>query len=137
MKSEIDQKLKAKNIKPTPMRQLVLKMLLEEQNAMSLPEIEQKFDKADRSTIYRTLQTFQEHYLVHAIEDGSGSLRYAVCEDDCTCEPHHLHLHFLCMRCNRTFCLHNYPVQIPQLPETYQVTSANFVIKGICPDCHT
>lgn len=37
MKSEIDQKLKAKNIKPTPMRQLVLKMLLEEQNAMSLP----------------------------------------------------------------------------------------------------
>ena len=119
------------------MRQLVLKMLLEEQNAMSLPEIEQKFDKADRSTIYRTLQTFQEHYLVHAIEDGSGSLRYAVCEDDCTCEPHHLHLHFLCMRCNRTFCLHNYPVQIPQLPETYQVTSANFVIKGICPDCHT
>jgi len=135
MQSKIDKKLEAKHIKPTPMRQLVLKLLLQEPMALSLGELEQKFDKVDKSTIYRTLQTFQEHYLIHPIEDGSGSLRYAVCEENCTCEPHHLHLHFLCLKCKHTYCLHDYPIQIPQLPEKYQVISANFVIKGICPNC--
>ena len=135
MSEKTDQKLLSKNIKPTPMRQLVLEVLLKESTAMSLPEIEQKFDKADKSTIYRTLQTFQEHYLVHAIEDGSGSLRYAICEDHCTCEPHHLHFHFLCTRCNKTYCLTDFPVTIPNLPAEYEIHSANFVIKGICSVC--
>ena len=135
MQSEINKKLEAKQIKPTPMRQLVLNLLLQEPSALSLRELEEKFDKVDKSTIYRTLQTFQAHYLIHAIEDGSGSLRYAVCEENCTCEPHHLHFHFLCLKCQHTYCLHDYPIQIPQLSEKYQVISANFVIKGICPNC--
>ena len=132
---EIDKKLLSKNIKPTPMRQLVLQVLMKESTAMSLTEIEYKFDKVEKSTIYRTLQTFQDHYLVHAIEDGSGSLRYALCEEHCTCEPHHLHFHFLCVNCNKTYCLTDYPVSIPDLPENYEVRSANFVIKGVCPTC--
>jgi len=136
MSENIDKKLLSKKIKPTPMRQLVLKVLLNENTALSLSEIEQKFDKVDKSTIYRTLQTFQEHYLVHSIEDGSGSLRYALCEDNCTCEPHHLHFHFLCIRCNKTFCLTEFPVHIPKLSKDYNILSANFVIKGICPHCN-
>jgi Fur family ferric uptake transcriptional regulator len=65
MEKEIDNKLKSKNIKPTAMRQLVLKILTEQKTAISLPELEQKFEKADKSTLFRTLKTFQENKLIH------------------------------------------------------------------------
>lgn len=60
MKKEIDNKLTSKNIKPTAMRELVLQVLTEQKTAISLPELEQKFKKADKATLYRTLKTFQE-----------------------------------------------------------------------------
>ncbi len=136
MTDHLEQKLLSKNIKPTPVRKLVLKKLLEEGVALSLVEIERKFEKLDRSSIYRTLRTFEKNYLVHAIPDGNGTVRYAVCDEHCTCEPHHLHLHFLCLQCNKTYCLSDYPLQIPPLPPAYEVKSADFIIKGLCPSCN-
>ncbi len=136
MTDKLEQKLLSKNIKPTPVRKLVLKKLLEERVAMSLVEIERKLERIDRSSIYRTLRTFEENYLVHAIPDRNGTVRYAVCDDACTCEPRHLHLHFLCLQCNKTYCLTDNPVQIPDLPPGYEVRSADFLIKGICPSCN-
>ncbi len=135
MNKDIDEKLKSKNIKPTAMRQLVLEVLLEHKTAISLPELEQKFERADKSTLYRTLKTFQENELIHSVEDGTGSLRYALCDDFCTCEPKDLHVHFLCTKCNKTYCFHEMPIPIPELPEGFEFESANFVIKGICANC--
>lgn len=135
MKKEIDNKLNLKNINPTAMRQLVLQVLTEQKTAISLPELEQKFEKADKATLYRTLKTFQEHQLIHSIEDGSGSLRYALCEDFCTCEPEHLHVHFLCNKCGKTYCMKDLPVPQPDLPNGFEFSSANFVVKGICSNC--
>jgi Fur family ferric uptake transcriptional regulator len=135
MKKEIDNKLNSKNIKPTAMRQLVLQVLEEQKTAISLPELEQKFENADKVTLYRTLKTFQEHKLIHAIEDGSGSLRYALCEDSCTCESEHLHIHFLCSKCRKTYCLKDSPVPQPDLPKGFKFSSANFVVKCICANC--
>ncbi len=135
MKEDIDKKLNTRNIKPTAMRQLVFKVLSEHKTAISLPELEQKFEKADKATLYRTLKTFQEKKLIHSIEDGSGSLRYALCEEDCNCEPEHLHLHFLCNKCGKTFCLTDFPILIPDLPKGFEFSDASFVIKGICPNC--
>ncbi|MDD4227483.1 MAG: transcriptional repressor, partial [Mariniphaga sp.] len=83
MKVNIDNKLKSKNIKPTAMRQLVLQVLTEQKTAISLPELEQNFEKADKATLYRTLKTFQENKLIHSIEDGSGSVKYALCQEFC------------------------------------------------------
>jgi Fur family ferric uptake transcriptional regulator len=135
MKKEIDNKLKSKNIKPTAMRQLVLQILVEQNTAISLPELEQKFEKADKTTLYRTLKTFQENKLIHSIEDGSGSLRYAFCEDSCTCEPEHLHAHFHCSKCNQTFCLNDIPVPTINLPNSFSLESVNMVVKGVCSNC--
>ncbi len=120
MKKDIDNKLNSRNIKPTAMRQLVLKVLTEQKTAISLPELEQKFEKADKATLYRTLKTFQENKLIHSIEDGSGSLRYALCEDFCTCEPEYLHVHFLCTNCEKTYCLKGSPVPQPDLPDGFE-----------------
>tara|TARA_R110001583_G_scaffold10417_12_gene47978 strand:- start:37542 stop:37955 length:414 start_codon:yes stop_codon:yes gene_type:complete len=135
MKKEIDNKLNLRNIKPTAMRQLVLQVLTEQKTAISLPELEQKFEKVDKATLYRTLKTFQEHQLIHSIEDGSGSLRYALCEDFCTCEPEHLHVHFLCTKCGQTNCMKDMPIPNLDLPEGFSFESANFVVKGTCFNC--
>jgi Fur family ferric uptake transcriptional regulator len=40
-----DERLKSRNIKPTAMRELVLKILGEQDVAISLPELEQKFER--------------------------------------------------------------------------------------------
>ena len=42
--------LERKNVKPTAIRQLVLQVLCNNQQAMSLLEIEQQLDHVDRST---------------------------------------------------------------------------------------
>ena len=135
MEKDIDRKLLLRNIKPTAMRELVLIVLTEQKSAISLSELEMKFENADNSTLYRTLKTFQEHHLIHAIEDGSGSLKYALCDDFCNCAPEQLHVHFLCTKCKKTYCLKDSPVPHPDLPAGFEFSSANFVVKGICSDC--
>lgn len=59
----------------------------------------------DKSTLFRTLTLFLAHHLVHGIDDGTGSLKYALCSSDCDCEIDDLHTHFYCTHCRRTFCL--------------------------------
>nr|WP_321376950.1 transcriptional repressor [uncultured Bacteroides sp.] len=136
MNSEAEKILADKNIKPTAMRILVLKELLLQSDAVSLYDLEQKFDKVERTTLFRTLNTFVENSLIHKIDDGTGAVKYALCEKDCTCELKDLHLHFLCTKCGRTFCLKDIPIPSFQLPDNFVFETANFVIKGVCPHCH-
>ena len=89
----------------------------------------------DKSTIYRTLTLFLGHHLIHSIDDGTGSFKYAVCSDDCSCEVGDLHAHFHCERCNRTFCFANLPAPLVNLPEGFTIRSINYVLKGLCPEC--
>jgi len=135
MDKDLDKKLEHRRIKPTAMRQLILNHLVEENEPMALSELQRKFDKVDRVTIYRTLQKFLDNKLVHTIEDGSGSVKYAVCADDCTCEPEHLHVHFHCTECGHTYCLNELPIPTVELPEGYEMKTTNYTVKGICPKC--
>ncbi|SMO93922.1 Fur family transcriptional regulator, ferric uptake regulator [Saccharicrinis carchari] len=135
MKKEIDKKLQNKNIKPTPMRQLVLQVLTEQKTAISLPELEHKFEKADKATLYRTLKTFENKKLIHSIDDGTGSVKYALCQDTCQCHPEDLHVHFLCTKCNQTYCLNDFPIPEINLPNSFSLESVNMVVKGICSNC--
>ena len=113
MNEEIDKKLNQKSIKPTSMRRLVLDILIHKKKAVSLYEIEKEFDNVERSTIFRTLKTFQDNYLIHSVDDGTGAVKYALCDDDCTCNLDDLHIHFLCNKCGQTHCLKE--ISVPQL----------------------
>ncbi len=135
MKGEIEKKLRYRNIKPTAMRELVYELLDKNKKALSLYEIEQQFDNVERSTIFRTLKTFQDKLLIHCIDDGTGAAKYALCDEDCTCKPDDLHIHFLCNKCGQTQCLKDMPVPKINLPKDFLFESANFVIKGICSNC--
>jgi len=99
----LDEILEKNKVKPTAMRLLVLQFMLNKKMALSLSQIEQYFDKADRTTLYRTIKTFVEKDIAHKIEDGSGVTKYALCQENCHCEiGSDLHLHFHCKICDET-----------------------------------
>jgi Fur family ferric uptake transcriptional regulator len=129
-------KLTDKKINPTAMRILVLESLLKQNYAASLTDIEKSLQPADRITIYRTLKTFTEKGLIHVIDDGTGSPKYAMCAAGCDEGQHHdLHVHFNCIVCKETFCLPNSKIPEVSLPNDFTSTEMNLVVKGICKQC--
>lgn len=127
--------LNHRQIKPTAIRLLILKAMTEFERAFSLLDLENYLDTVDKSTLSRTINLFLEHHLIHCIDDGSGSLKYSVCGDDCNCSVDELHAHFYCLKCHRTFCLRSIPVPKVELPRNFTLESINYVLKGCCEDC--
>ncbi len=119
------------------MRLLVCKFLEKQSVATSLTDIENTFDKSERTTLYRTLKTFEKNGIVHKIDDGSGITKYALCEEKCNCELEtDLHLHFHCTNCKETQCLTEQKIPHINLPVGFKALDANLVVKGICNKCN-
>ncbi|HQS05234.1 MAG: transcriptional repressor [Sphingobacteriales bacterium 17-39-43] len=136
MKTEVENILISKKINPTANRMLVLDYLLDQHAAISLTDIEKGLTPANRVTIYRSLKLFSEQGLVHAVEDGTGTPKYALCIEDCNAEGHHdLHLHFYCSNCKETYCLPSTLIPKVELPDKFRVEEVNLLIKGICDKC--
>ena len=133
--NEYISRLKARDIRPTALRLLILRTMAGFDRAFSLADLEEELDTVDKSTLFRTLTLFLAHHLVHGIDDGTGSLKYALCSSDCDCEIDDLHTHFYCTHCRRTFCLRGVAVPQVGLPDGFSAETINFVIKGICADC--
>ncbi len=134
--NEIDKKLLDKEVRPTAMRTLVYQQLAKQNTAVALTDIELAFTKADRTTLYRTVKTFEEKGIVHQIDDGTGISKYALCEPGCNCEiENDLHLHFHCSNCDKTVCLTEHKIPQISLPDGYVAEDVNLVVKGICSDC--
>ena len=137
MKDEklIEEHLEHHGVKPTAMRLLVMRELMHALRPLSLRELEDRMPTAERSTIFRTLTLLLDHHLVHSIEDGSGALRYEACESD----DHHTHddqhTHFYCEQCHRSFCFRETKIPQVTLPDGFQMSSINYMLKGLCPDC--
>ncbi|MCH7524006.1 MAG: transcriptional repressor [Bacteroidetes bacterium] len=132
----LEEILEQNNVKPTAMRLLVLHFLLNKKAAASLTNIEDYFDNSDRTTLYRTVKTFEKKGIVHKIDDGTGVTKYALCEENCSCEIEtDLHLHFHCAKCNETVCLTDYKIPQINLPKGYVAKNVNLVVKGTCDKC--
>ena len=127
--------LNRRKIKPTSIRLLILKAMMQFERAFSSLDLEIYLETVDKSTVSRTINLFLEHHLVHCIDDGSGSLKYSVCGNECNCSVEELHAHFYCLKCHRTFCLRNIPVPMVELPRHFTLESINYVLKGCCEDC--
>lgn len=127
--------LKQREIQPTAIRLLILQAMMRADRSVSLLDLENILDTVDKSTIFRTITLFLSHHLIHSIDDGTGSFKYAVCSSNCSCEVNDLHTHFHCERCNKTFCFSNIPTPIVNLPEGFTLSSINYVLKGLCPEC--
>lgn len=134
--AKIESLLQKSNVRPTAMRILVYNFLLENEAAKSLTDLENYFDQSDRTTLYRTIKTFEEKGVVHQIDDGTGTTKYALCEQGCNCQIEtDLHLHFYCNICDETVCLTDRKIPHINLPDGYTAEDANLVIKGRCEKC--
>ncbi len=127
--------LESRGIKPTANRLLVLRTMCSIGHPVSLTELETIMETVDKSSIFRVLALFAEHNLIHGIEDGSGTMKYEVCEGKDGCSIADMHTHFYCEACHKTFCFKTINIPSISLPEGFTMNSANYIVKGTCPDC--
>ncbi|WP_373057622.1 Fur family transcriptional regulator [Zunongwangia sp. H14] len=133
---DIETLLNKHNVRPTAMRILIYKFMRKTKRAVALTEIENAFIKAERTTLYRTIKTFEDNGVAHQIDDGTGTPKYALCEPGCNCEiDQDLHIHFYCTSCGETVCLTEHKIPHINLPKGYIAEDANLVLKGICDNC--
>lgn len=128
-------RLEKKNVKPTAIRLLVVDAILSAGHAVSLSDLEVMLDTVDKSSIFRTLELFVKHHIVHSIDDGSGSVKYEICEGEDECTLDDMHVHFYCTVCHKTFCFKTIHIPLVQLPEGFTLESVNYMAKGVCKDC--
>lgn len=129
------QLLESHNVKPTANRIVVVRALAAAMRPLLLAELEAEIGTIDKSGIFRTLTVFKENHLVHLVEDGCQGVRYELCHSRHEDEDDDMHVHFHCTQCHKTFCIDNTPVPVVELPDGYHLSTVNYVVKGICPDC--
>ncbi len=127
--------LQGHGVKPTANRLIVVRTLAASPWPMSLAELEQRILTLDKSSVFRALSLFRDHHVVHVIDDGSGCARYELCHSHHGDVDDDTHPHFHCERCGRTFCLDHTSIPPLPMPDGYVVHSANYLLKGICPEC--
>lgn len=129
--------LKNKKLRITPFRKEVLEVFINTPNAVSIDNIEDKLDRFDRITLYRTIKSFIEKGIIHEIVMPGDIKKMALCPHTCTSNEHiHTtqHIHFKCNECENIFCV--------DLIEFPKITIPNFKIdaieiqgNGICENC--
>ncbi len=135
MNKQIIRLLEEKNIKITSVRMLVLDVFLQNNFALSLANIEDELPWSDRISIYRTLKTFEKKTLIHQVNDGSKSTKYALCSEHCNLIEHKIHPHFHCEKCNKTICLEEQKININNIPPNITINNYSLVLNGLCSDC--
>ena len=74
-----EQLLLEHGIKPTANRITVVKALEASMLPQSMAELQNRIDTIDKSGIFRTLQLFREHHLVHVIDGAVDGQRFELC----------------------------------------------------------
>jgi Fur family transcriptional regulator, ferric uptake regulator len=135
--NKLHQILHTYGLRKTKCRADVLSLFLDNKHALAHAAIEQQVGKQyDRVTLYRTLHSFEEKGLLHSINDGSGAVKYALCQEACSQHQHHdNHIHFNCTACSQTYCLNEVHIPTLRMPEGYQVREMHFSAQGICDKC--
>lgn len=137
MKRNIQEILKSNRLSVTAGREKILRLFLEQNGALAHGDIEKKMgSNFDRVTIYRTLQVFTEKGIIHTIPSADNAVRYAFCKDNCEEGHHHdHHIHFMCSRCKKTYCLDDVVTPDIRLPKGYNAAQIEVVATGICKNC--
>ncbi len=129
--------LKNHGLRKTLGRVQVLDFIIQRESALSHSDLSQAFEgQMDRASLYRTLQDFEQHGLVHKVPDDEVSVKYAYCRANCDSHAHHdTHLHFKCEACLQTFCLEEQAFPKIAVPAGFKVNSTEVLIHGTCKQC--
>lgn len=154
MNDQIAQHLQNHDVRPTAVRIMIWRTLIDFDYAFSMGDLEGVLPTVDRSTLFRALTLFTEHELLHTLDDGTGAVKYCICSEHACCDHdghdqecghdelpsirHHLaceHVHLTCTRCGRTYCLKEERIPEVHIPAGFIVQSAQYIIHGVCERC--
>ena len=128
--------LHRRQLSSTESRRKILTLFLSSDDALTHGDIEKEVgEKYDRVTIYRTLQTFEEKGIIHAIPTADNAIRYALCKECEEGHHHDDHVHFICTNCEKTICLDDVVSPKIVLPAGYVAENVQVVIHGVCKEC--
>ncbi len=117
----------------TSIRTKLVTLLLEESEALTSKEIEQKLDEEiDRVTLYRTIKLFEEKNLIHKIVIDDHTAKYRLVNSEKSID----HPHFHCTECDKVVCLPEMPLPDCGLPEGFSAKTQNTIVEGKCPKCN-
>lgn len=130
--NEIQRLLEAKGIKPSFQRIRLYQHIDENRTHQSADEIFQSLKEEiptlSKTTVYNTMNIFEEHGLIRRITLEDNEIRYDV--------DIHAHGHFKCKSCG-----HIYDVELKEA-SLLKANIGDFLVedvvinfKGICPDC--
>lgn len=129
---------KIKKERKSETRNKIISLLTDKKEALTHKDFQNFFNNTvDRVTIYRALDYLVEEGKLHKIVNLDGGIQYALCH---TCkhekEEHtHNHVHFACIKCEKTTCLEEISPKI-KLPENFTIIDTQILISGICNTCN-
>lgn len=139
--SDVGDKLRQKEYKLTSRREMVLRVLLEnEDKHLSAEEVynlvKSKAPDMGLATVYRTLELFHEFDIIHAIDFGDGRKRYELGAGLGQCHQHH---HLICTHCGNIIevnedLLEELESRVARQHE-FKITNHQLKIFGICKNC--
>lgn len=119
----------------TRQRDAVLRVIIEANGPLSVPEIHDRAQNAHAgigiATIYRTLKLLQENAQIQPVILPSGESRF-----EAVGRGHHEH--FQCRRCSSVYDIHACPLDLPRnttLPGGFVVEDHELTLYGTCPLC--
>lgn len=125
--------LQTHNLKRTACREGILSVMLDSVQALSESEIRDELRaNFDRTTFYRSFKTLLEKKIVHKIVVDNQKVKYAL---DISITHKNKHAHFYCKKCGAVVCLDGIPIKDPQVPQGFEVSEMEIIIKGICNSC--
>lgn len=124
--------LQEKGLKKTPVRKELIRHFLTNKHALSFHDLQDLFGASmDKSTLYRNLSSFEEAGIIHRINDHSGTAKYAYGNT----KKEGDHAHFVCEKCQTVYCLEGKVTLDVAVPNQFQVTQLETVIRGNCGRC--
>ena len=126
-------------LRRTPVRLDVLKMLSQDGQPLSAPQILERFgDGVDKVTLYRTLHTLTQKKLLHRVRGDDQIWRYGMV--DIKGVARHEHAHFVCDECGTVECLDDTPVpdkvaKRSHVRPGYRVEYSEVLVHGTCRGC--
>lgn len=127
--------LKEKNIKITAARKIILSILEQADEAVTAESVYEKCmhigDSINLSTVYRTLETFEEKGIVKKFNLGDNRYSYSIIHD----EHKHIVECNMCHKCVEVECPMQVFEEIIKNETGFTVMEHDFHIKGICKQC--
>jgi Fur family ferric uptake transcriptional regulator len=133
MKPEASIILKENGLKITQNRLDILSVFLGSEKAFTLLDLEKILDhQHDRSSIFRSLQTYSEKGILEKFTNRSGTAIYTLNPNKPDCNGKS---HFRCMDCETVVSLPNLPEEYLQILGKNKMKTINLLIEGTCEKC--